>query len=313
MNCRQIDTRKPTNGDASALIVFSDLEACKSLEVLTTNLGITAVCQRDSQLVIDLVGEKFYNVILLDVAILKNSGADLVSEIMALSPDSRVILIVGNSDRRTAIEAVKRGVFDFLEKPVELPLLSLSIRRALDTQRTELEFKQTCGDLQVYKTELERLSKELTDTNTALSVLAKNIDGTRQKVEREIVSKMRSFILPIIEKLQQEHQMIPYRAELSALIDYVEDLTSTQGNGKKIAMLLSTSELRIATLIKNGLTTQAIADHLCISPGTVKSHRKNIRKKLGINGYDRYLGDYLRTELDQGEELEEGLSLSTSN
>ena len=45
----------------------------------------------------------------------------------------------------------------------------------------------------------------------------------------------------------------------------------------------SSSELRIASMIKNGLTSQEIADLLHISLDTVKTHRRGIRKKLNLN------------------------------
>jgi FixJ family two-component response regulator len=296
----QIDMIKPSNGDVSALIVFKDSKDCKSLEDLVVNLGIAAETETESGRVIEHVGEKFFNLVLLDGVLNGISGLSLLPDIVTLSPDSQVIILTGRGDKHTAVEAVEKGAFGYLEKPVELPLLSHVVQRALETQRTELEFRRTHADLMAHKSMLEQLNRQLADTNTALSVLAKNIDGKRQEVEGEIVTKIKSFILPIVEKLQVENSLRPYRSELSALIDFIDEVASKQGNGKQIAAVLSASEFRIASLIKNGLTTQAIADHLCVSPGTVKTHRKNIRKKLGINGNEQYLGDYLRRELGDG-------------
>jgi DNA-binding NarL/FixJ family response regulator len=48
-------------------------------------------------------------------------------------------------------------------------------------------------------------------------------------------------------------------------------------------------------MIGNDMTTEEIAAQLCISPETVKTHRRNIRKKLGIVGTRRQLNNYLRS------------------
>ena len=63
----------------------------------------------------------------------------------------------------------------------------------------------------------------------------------------------------------------------------MEDLTSGFSPDAKLAAALSFAELRVASLIKSGLSTEDIAEHLHISYNTVRTHRKNIRKKLGIN------------------------------
>jgi DNA-binding CsgD family transcriptional regulator len=63
---------------------------------------------------------------------------------------------------------------------------------------------------------------------------------------------------------------------------------------------LSVSELRIALMIKDGMTSDEIAMRLHISPETVKSHRKNIRKKLGLRGSAERLRAYFESLGEEG-------------
>ena len=82
-------------------------------------------------------------------------------------------------------------------------------------------------------------------------------------------------------------------------MDLVTDLTSTPAVKQEISTTLTPTELRITLLIRNRLTTDEIAKHMYISSETVKSHRKNIRKKLGLNKSNHNLCVYLQARLEQ--------------
>jgi len=72
------------------------------------------------------------------------------------------------------------------------------------------------------------------------------------------------------------------------------DLTKAMGKG--IPALLSASEMKVAALIKNGLSTRQVAQQLNISEETVKTHRRNIRKKLNIQNSNISFATYLRSK-----------------
>ena len=82
-------------------------------------------------------------------------------------------------------------------------------------------------------------------------------------------------------------------------MDLMADLTSTLDVKQDLFTVLTPTELRTALLIRNGLTTDEIAKHMHISPETVKSHRKNIRKKLGLNKSHHNLRAHLQAALER--------------
>ena len=147
--------------------------------------------------------------------------------------------------------------------------------------------------------ELAKLNKQLIETNRALSVLAKNLDSTQKESEKLVVKRIRSYIMPIIEKLRQDKNIERYRADFDLLTDYISELTSNLTNDIKIALALSTTELRIASLIRNGMSNQEIAKHLSVTLYTVKTHRRNIRRKLDLHNSGINLESYMKSELDQ--------------
>ncbi len=298
-----------TNESAQILIVDDEPTLCELLEAMVSSFGIKAKSITRSLKVMDEVKSSFYHLIFLDVFMPEKSGFDLIPDIRKVSSDTKIIIITGHADKELAIKALRLGAFDFLEKPIDMELLSYSVNRALHVQETELEYKKTCetlehsqADLLDHKERLQNLNRKLIQTNQALTVLAQNIAREKEETEKRIVVKTRSLIIPIIESLQHDKNMRRYEAELSMLVSHLEDLTSGLAADIKIATSLSFSELRIASLIKNGLTTQEIANHLHISPSTIKTHRKNIRRKLGISDRQYNLRNYFESRLGKSSE-----------
>jgi len=293
-----------TNNSAQILIVDDEPIVCELLESMISSLGMRAKSTTQSLKVIDELRDTFYHLVLLDIFMPDKSGLDLIEDIRNVSSDTKIIIVTGRADKKLAIKALRLGAFDFLEKPIDMELLSHSVNRALDVQETELDYKKTReslersqADLLDHKGRLEKLNRRLMQTNQALSILAQNIAREKEETERRIVLKTRSLIIPIIEGLQSEKNLRRHEPELAILVSHLEDLTSGLATDIEIATSLSFSELRIASLIKNGLTTQEIANHLHISPSTIKTHRKHIRKKLGISNQGYNLRNYLETRM----------------
>lgn len=164
----------------------------------------------------------------------------------------------------------------------------------LEKKIMELEYGQK--KLLDNKSELEHVNNQLMETNNALSVLARNLDRTRKESEKRILERTRALIFPIIDKLQQNANLERYRTDLDLLVGNIENLNSDLSGDIKMVASLSTTELRIAFMIKNGMSSEEIAKHLFISPATVKTHRKNIRKKLNLQNSGINLRTYLEYE-----------------
>ena len=70
-------------------------------------------------------------VVLLDVRLKDMSGIDLIEHLHSLWPEARVIIVTGYASKETAIDALKNGAFDYLEKPIHADELHATILRAL--------------------------------------------------------------------------------------------------------------------------------------------------------------------------------------
>ena len=73
-----------------------------------------------------------YDVVLCDIKMPKLDGIEFLSKALTINPDIPVIMISGHGNIETAVEAVKKGAFDFISKPPDLNRLLITIRNAID-------------------------------------------------------------------------------------------------------------------------------------------------------------------------------------
>jgi len=148
------------------------------------------------------------------------------------------------------------------------------------------------------KMSLEKVNKELIETNQAVSVLARNMDKKKEELEKKFLKICNDKILPILKRLQKDVYCNKREADLELVISYLDKITHDSPPIHKIDSHLTEQEMRITMMIKNGLTSQQISDLLCISLHTVKTHRKNIRRKLKLDNQNINLVSYLKSKLE---------------
>ncbi|HUX97467.1 MAG TPA: sigma-54 dependent transcriptional regulator [Bacteroidales bacterium] len=73
-----------------------------------------------------------YDIVLCDIKMAKMDGIEVLGKIEEQSTDIPVIMISGHGNIDTAVEAIKKGAYDFLEKPLDLNRLLITIRNAMD-------------------------------------------------------------------------------------------------------------------------------------------------------------------------------------
>ena len=148
-----------------------------------------------------------------------------------------------------------------------------------------------------YESKIDVISNELLQTNRAMSILARNIDKEKKIMEKNIRNIVLTKILPIINNLRKISALKKYRMELDVLKEYVRNLSPGTDFADRIFIHFTETEMRVATLIKNGMSSQRIADALSISIETIKTHRKKIRRKLNIQNTETNLITFLKTNL----------------
>jgi DNA-binding NtrC family response regulator len=81
---------------------------------------------------IEMFSQGHYDAVLCDIKMAKMDGIEVLQKLQELSSDVPVIMISGHGNIDTAVDSIKKGAFDFLEKPLDLNRLLITIRNALE-------------------------------------------------------------------------------------------------------------------------------------------------------------------------------------
>ncbi len=146
------------------------------------------------------VGERDYPVILLDLMLPPDgsvqAGLEQLAEILDAAPRCKVIVVSGAGDQRFMVDAVKKGAFDFLTKPVDPDVLLIVVERALARARLErrLETLQSSlteshpehamiGESPAFE-EAVKMAERVAPTNLAVLVTGENGTGKELMARR---------------------------------------------------------------------------------------------------------------------------------
>jgi putative two-component system response regulator len=151
-------------------------------------------------------------VVLCDVTLQGESGLDLLAEVKAQRPDLDVLIMTGNTDVQSAVEALKRGAYDYLRKPFAWETLRAALARAIERRH----FAQKTQMLQLLE---ERRLADAENLRQFLESLATMIDAKSSYTARhsERVSSLARLLAGALG-LPQE------RAELVALGGKLHDI-----------------------------------------------------------------------------------------
>jgi UDP-3-O-acyl N-acetylglucosamine deacetylase len=116
--------------EKTILIVDDEDDVRESVREVLSDEGYRVVDTGDGTTVLRMIDDEKPGLVLLDIWMPQADGIELLKEIKNKEPDINVVMISGHGNIHTAVTATKAGAFDFLEKPLSLDGLLLTVRRA---------------------------------------------------------------------------------------------------------------------------------------------------------------------------------------
>jgi len=216
---------------ARILVIDDELGMREGCRRALTPLGHYVEVAADGEEGLQKVLAAPFDLVLLDVRMPKIGGMELLEKILAHDPDAVCIIITGYASIDLAIQAIKRGAYNFLSKPFDTDTLILTVNQGLEKRRLSLEAKRVrqveaqAAELARAKAELERLdrlkSEFMLTVAHELRAPVTAIQGYLQIIADGYVSteKQRPMLLRAAER----------SSELLALIDELLQLARIKG------------------------------------------------------------------------------------
>lgn len=161
----------------------------------------------DGQQGLDMALKGGYDVILSDIKMPKLDGIELLTKLMVQGTDSALIMMSGHGNIETAVDAVKKGAYDYLAKPIDLNRLLVTIRNAMDKSTLVAETKvlkkkinksyEMIGESKALNNIREMIEK-VAPTDARVLITGSNGSG-KELVAREIHNKSNRASAPLIE------------------------------------------------------------------------------------------------------------------
>jgi DNA-binding NtrC family response regulator len=127
------------NSHSSILIADDYLPLCESLGESLRLRGYEVSAAHNSADALELYKKSRMDLVLLDVCLGDEDGVSLLPRFLEIEPALPVIMITGFGTIETAVEAIKRGAFDYLQKPIKTEKLHKTVGNALRMSRLQRE------------------------------------------------------------------------------------------------------------------------------------------------------------------------------
>jgi DNA-binding NtrC family response regulator len=117
---------------ANILVIDDEKSIRSTLKDILEHEGFNTEVASNGQEAIELFSKSQFDAVLCDIKMPGMDGIEVLEKLQEIANDVPVIMISGHGTIDTAVEAIKKGAFDFIEKPPDLNRLLITIRNAMD-------------------------------------------------------------------------------------------------------------------------------------------------------------------------------------
>lgn len=188
------------------LIVDDERAIRNSLSEILSDEGYNVEVAEDGPTAIEMAEKERYDVILCDIKMPNMEGTEVLEKLRKDGIDSAIIMISGHGDIETAVECIKKGAFDFIQKPLDLNRILITIKNATErtqiiTENTNLKKKvfgqQMIGESAPIK-HLKEMIEKVAPTDARVLITGPNGSG-KELVARSLHQQSNRSAMPYIE------------------------------------------------------------------------------------------------------------------
>ena len=121
------------------LFIDDDQQILSIVEQFIQRWGFDITTVSSGEQAIEVLGNDYYNVVFSDLIMPDIGGLEILKQVKTLSPESEVVIVSGYGTIESAIEAMKLGSYDFLQKPINFDRFRILIDRIIEKQKLKEE------------------------------------------------------------------------------------------------------------------------------------------------------------------------------
>lgn len=189
------------------ILIIDDERAIRnSFSGILEDEGYDVDVAENGQQGLEMVEKERYDVIFCDIKMPVMDGVETLKRLMSMGIDAAVVMISGHADLATAVDCIKNGAFDFIEKPLDLNRILITVRNAKDkvhlVKETKTLKKKVYGQEMIGESAAIKDIKDMIDkvAQTDARVLIMGANGTgKELVARNLHQKSNRSAKPYVE------------------------------------------------------------------------------------------------------------------
>ena len=188
------------------LIVDDERSIRNSLGEILGDEGYEVTVAEDGPSALAMVEKERFDVIFCDIKMPGMDGIEVLDKIISMGVDSAVVMISGHGDIDTAVECIKKGAFDFVQKPLDLNRILITIRNA--AERTTLTKQNKALKKKVYGADMignsapieniRHMIEKVAPTDARVLIMGPNGSG-KELVARNLHQQSERSLMPFVE------------------------------------------------------------------------------------------------------------------
>ena len=189
------------------ILVIDDERAIRnSLKEILMDEGYEVDTAEDGAVGFSMAEKDHYNLIFCDIKMPNLDGIGFLDKVMEAGLDSAVVMISGHGDIETAVECIKKGAFDFIQKPLDLNRILITIKNATEkvslVKETRILKKKVYGQRMVGESEpiqaIKDMIAKVAPTDARVLIMGPNGSG-KELVARSLHEQSTRSAAPYIE------------------------------------------------------------------------------------------------------------------